>query len=111
MSAVTGEIHQYLQTQWAAALKRVLVSMTSEAFDIQEQKEPERTGEGWTWYSQTLNVSQSATIWVGAANETWTALGKSMLMALGLEEPSDADIESTCTDIVAQSNGALAQEL
>jgi flagellar motor switch protein FliN/FliY len=116
MSVVLDNIRELVRDQWVTALKSALMSMTSGAFEITlpegpHSAGPEKQEQGWFWYSQVLSISPASTIWVGAANGTWTTLGKSLLMSHGLEEASPQDIQSSCADIVAQSNGALAHGL
>lgn len=117
MSAVFAEIPaELVRDQWITALQKVLASMTSETFEIAVSEKPSSPGpqsqdKSWLWYSQVLSLSLTSTIWVGATIETWATLGKSLLTTLGLEEANSDDIQSTCTDIIAKSNGVLAQKL
>jgi flagellar motor switch protein FliN/FliY len=116
MSAVSADVRERVGNQWLTALKKVLTSMMSENFEVAvlgrpSSRGPEKTDESWSWYSQVLSIAPASTIWVGAPDETWASLGKSLLTSLGIEDANSEDIQSTCTDIVAQSNAVLAQEL
>ena len=116
MSAGSSKIQELVQDQWVSALKKVLASMTPEAFEITLTERgtldaPDGLDESWSWYSQALSLSSESTIWAGAANEDWTALGSPLLTTAGLDEIGPAEIQSICTDIFTKSNEFLAQEL
>ena len=67
--------------------------------------------QGFAWWGQKLSILQQPSFWIGAPAQSWAALGRLALSALGVEEPSDADLASTCRDLMAQTSAVVASEL
>jgi len=116
MSSTPFEMRELLRRQWGSALKKVLMTMTGEIPDVSMREGntsscAKDSNQAWSWYSQDLSFAPPSTVRLGATTDTWTRLGASLLKSLGLEDVSEKDIESTCTDVVAQSNSIVAGEL
>jgi len=97
---------------WADALVSVLQSMTGDRPKI-ELRASTATGseEGFAWWGQRQSILEQPSFWIGAPAESWTALGRMVLSALGVDDPAESDIEATCRDVMAQTSAMVAGEL
>jgi flagellar motor switch protein FliN/FliY len=74
--------------------------------------EPAAAGEtGLRWWAQSFNLHSSHCVWMGAEESARREIGRQALIAAGIDEPEDADIESTFREIVIQSMSGLAARL
>jgi flagellar motor switch protein FliN/FliY len=62
------------------------------------------------WWEQGLSCGPGATLWAGAARESWHALGSKVLLAAGIETTDD-DARSTYQEVLTQALSALADSL
>jgi flagellar motor switch protein FliN/FliY len=116
MSMTQSEIGAMLATQWVAAFKEVLTTMTAQEHPVTSEapgvpEALEATDEPWAWWSQELNVLPGPAMWIGASNKTWNDFGGAVLAALGVEDADSHDSQSTLRDVVTQSTSALVQQL
>jgi len=97
---------------WAKSVVSVLESMTAQRPTI-EVREATFTGweEGFAWWGQKLSILEQPSFWIGASAKSWADLGRLILSALGVEDPSDGDIEATCRDVMAQTSAMVADQL
>ncbi len=97
---------------WADSLATVLESMTVQRPKIEARAAASGAlDQGFAWWGQKLSILQQPSFWIGAPAQSWAALGRLALSALGVEEPSDADLASTCRDLMAQTSAVVASEL
>jgi flagellar motor switch protein FliN/FliY len=98
---------------WGDALASVIESMTASRPTLTFRPFAGETpaSENRRWWGQKLSLVPQPFLWVGAADESWTALGKLTLVALGVDDPSENDVQATCRDLFAQAASALAQKL
>jgi flagellar motor switch protein FliN/FliY len=98
---------------WGGALASVIESMTASRPTLTFRPLAGETppSENRRWWGQKLSVVPQPFLWVGAADESWSALGKLTLAALGVDDPSENDVQATCRDLFAQAASALAQKL
>lgn len=106
------QIATLLVQSWADSVVAVLESMTAHRPKI-ELRESIATGqaEGTAWWAQRLSILDQPSFWIGAPAESWTALGRLVLSALGVDDPADSDVEATCRDVMAQTSAMVATEL
>jgi flagellar motor switch protein FliN/FliY len=101
-----------VMASWADSFATVLESMTAQRPKIESRAAASGASEeGFAWWGQKLSILQQPSFWIGAPAESWAALGRMALSALGVEEPSDADLVSTCRDLMAQTSAVVASQL
>jgi flagellar motor switch/type III secretory pathway protein FliN len=98
------------------ALQSVVESMTQERPEItwnvvENDALADPSTETWSWWSSTFSMLPETAIVVGAKPEAWSALGRSVLATLGVDQASVEDIQATCRDLVAQLASAVGQRL
>jgi flagellar motor switch protein FliN len=98
--------------KFTEALKSVLATMTGEAAQVSLDAATgaPQAPDGW-WWSLAFSPLPDAPLIVGGAAAAWSALGKAVLAALGIDSASDEDIEATCRDLLSQCGSTLAQWL
>jgi flagellar motor switch protein FliN/FliY len=107
-----AELAAETMSSWAGALVTVLESMTGNRPKTEFRAAQSSTlAEGIFWWGQSLSVLDQPSFWIGAPKESWDSLGRLTLSALGEENPSDADAEATCRDLMAQTSAVVAGEL
>jgi flagellar motor switch protein FliN/FliY len=67
--------------------------------------------EAFSWWGQSLSILGQPSFWVGAPEESWSAIGRLTLSAFGAEEPSRAAVEAKCHDLMAQTSAVIASDL
>ena len=106
------QIATQLMTAWLESLVTVLESMTGCPPKVESHASSSgEVGEGWSWWGESLSILEGCGFWIGAPAESWVALGRLTLSALGVDEASDSDIESTCRDLLAQTTCSVADRL
>jgi flagellar motor switch protein FliN/FliY len=108
------KFRRMVEEQWMASMRQVLRSMTPESCEIvlaAESTGEQAQEEVWSWYSQPMGNAPGGMIYAGATKESWSALGRLALASRDVEEATPEDIQTTCADIIAQSNRALARDL
>jgi flagellar motor switch protein FliN/FliY len=107
-----GQIATQTMDFWAESLAGVLESMTANRPNI-EVLASTSSGweEGFSWWGQRLSILEQPSFWIGAPAESWAALGRLTLSALGVDDPTDGDIEATCRDVMAQTSAMVASQL
>jgi flagellar motor switch protein FliN/FliY len=60
------------------------------------------------WYSIALNFTPDATVFIGAAEDTWVHIGKSTLLAAGVTDAGPDDARGAYLEIVTQATSGLA---
>ena len=102
---------RWLAEEWAAGLASSIELMT-EARPALSLGSPVPAGSLQAlWFSIPLSAAENAAVVVGAAEESWTSIGKSALHAAGVTEATPADMRSTYLEIVAQATSGLAQAI
>jgi flagellar motor switch protein FliN/FliY len=98
---------------WGDALASVIESMTASRPTLTFRPLAGETpvSDNRRWWGQKLSLVPQPFLWVGAADESWRALGKLTLAALGVDDPNENDVQATCRDLFAQAASALAQKL
>jgi len=97
---------------WLDCLGNVMESMTQSRAKVASQRSPSNhMQEGVSWWSQSLSLLEQPSFWIGAPAASWDALGRVTLSGLGVDEPSDSDLQATCRDLIAQTSASLASQL
>jgi flagellar motor switch protein FliN/FliY len=63
------------------------------------------------WWEQSINAAEGARFFVGAPEASWTALGRHILNAAGIEEADAAETRSTFLELAGQSLEGLANAI
>lgn len=103
---------QSLVKGWVETFRNVMETMADCKPDMQIQASlPADALAGMLWWKQPMDAAPNATIWVGVAAEAWTALGKRLLTAAGIESADEGDVKNTYVEVLQQSLNGLAQSL
>jgi flagellar motor switch protein FliN/FliY len=106
--AIAAEAMEY----WTQAFVEVLESMIQHRSQIVSHESPSGAlPDGVAWWGQGLSLLEEPCFWIGAPADSWTALGRLALSALGVEDASDPDILATCRDVMAQTSAVVATQL
>ena len=104
----------WLASEFAAQLARVLESMAGEApsvqFDPYVLPEAELVEQDFVWWEQPLNLSPDAVIWTGAGQQAWQGIGGRVLRAAGVEEDPETS-RSTYLEILTQVLSGLTASI
>ena len=112
MGADCARMAAQVMASWADSFAAVLESMTAQRpkIELRAAASSARQAE-WAWWGQKFSILEQPSLWIGAPAESWAALGRLALSALGVEEPSDADLVSTYRDLMAQTTAVVASQL
>lgn len=109
---IRAELAPQVMSSWADSLVTVLESTTGYRPKIALGASPSGTlDEKFFWWGQSLSILEQPSFWIGAPEESWSALGRLTLSALGADEPSNTDVEATCRDLMAQTSAMVASRL
>lgn len=101
-----------VMASWTDSLITVLESMTGYRPKVESHASlSSAVKEGLAWWGQSLSILKEPSFWIGAPAESWAALGRLTLSALGVTEATSNDIESTCRDLMAQTSSIVASQL
>ena len=105
---------RWLAESWSAHLAEVLETMTGERprhslADAGQQTAPPAGESGFHWWEQPLSSPPEATVWIGASEPAWSAIGERVLKAADIEEAEPSDSRQTYLEILQQSLSALSQ--
>jgi flagellar motor switch protein FliN/FliY len=67
--------------------------------------------DGYTWWRQSFSLAADAHVQVGAPEDSWSAIGNSILKAAGIDDGDLESIRSTFTEILSQTFGGAARTL
>jgi flagellar motor switch protein FliN/FliY len=109
----TGRVEQAqeLVEQWRRDFIGVMQAMGDFCPEMAVHFAPPTRGRDMLWWNQPLDVAPGTGIWVGAAEETWSVLGRRVLAAAGVETSSPAEIKDTYLEVLRQSLGVLARSV
>jgi flagellar motor switch protein FliN/FliY len=81
--------------------------------EIAEEGDPPAESEDPTrlWWAQAFNLHSTHCVWIGMAEPVRRRIGSDALVAAGIEEPEEADIQSTFEELLTQSMAGLAGKL
>jgi len=103
---------EQVMASWADSFATVLETMTEQRPKIESRAAASSAlDEGFEWWGQNLSILPQPSFWIGAPTESWSALGRMALSALGVDDPSDADLVSTYRDLMAQTSAVVASQL
>ncbi|MCZ2079210.1 MAG: flagellar motor switch protein FliN [Bryobacteraceae bacterium] len=103
----------WLVEEWISRFGQVLESMVGERPQLEwttaEAAAPE-TAPVLSW-EQSFTMGNGGSLWIAAAEQTWTEIGARALEAAGLQEASVDDRRGTYIEILGQTHSALSQTL
>jgi flagellar motor switch protein FliN/FliY len=103
---------QEAMDHWTHAFVDVLESMTQYRSQIVSHESPSSAlPQGSAWWAQGLSLLEEPCFWIGSPADSWTAIGRLALSALGVEDASDTDIQATCRDVMAQTSAIVATQI
>ncbi len=107
MSAGANSLAE-LVGNWCEGFGKVMEAMAD--LHVSTEVTPSLPGNesGMLWWKQSLDATPGATIWVGAAEETWEFYGQRLLAAAGIETFTREELQDTWLEVVRQSLGGLA---
>ncbi len=100
--------------EFSSRLTKSLQAMTGERPDVEvaDPVPPDSAAAGEIfWWEQPLTLAPLSTIWVGAPESSWMAVGTRALQSAGIEEVEAAEARSTYQEILQQTLSGLAQGL
>jgi flagellar motor switch protein FliN/FliY len=100
-----------LVEQWRRDFIGVMQAMGDLCPDMAVHFATPTCGRDMLWWNQPLDVATGTGIWVGAAEETWSALGQQVLAAAGVKTPDVAELKDTYLEVLRQSLGVLARSV
>jgi flagellar motor switch protein FliN/FliY len=107
----TGPLEQWLVGECASRLAQALEAMTVQTCQVVWLPDGTPPARPLAWWRQPLNLGPEAEIWVGAAEETWSAVGRKALQAAGIDDAEVSDLKSTYQEILTQALSATAQAI
>lgn len=109
MNTQTVEQAQELVEQWRGEFVGAMEAMGDFRPEMKVQFEPPTRGTNMLWWSQPMDLAPGAGIWIGTAEETWSALGGRILTAAGIDSSSPSETKDTYLEVLRQSLGGLAR--
>ncbi len=107
----------WLIEQWAAALSQALGSMMGSSPRVGVDPSAPESAQGRApaepvfWWEQPFTVSADCSVWIGAPEASWKAIGREVLKSAGIDDADDENIRSTYLEILSQSLSGLSQAL
>jgi flagellar motor switch protein FliN len=102
---------QALVEQWHGEFVGVMQAMGDFCPEMKVDFAPPPYDGNMLWWSQPLDLAEGAAIWIGTAEETWSALGLRILAAAGIESSGPQELKDTYLEVLRQSLGVLAREI
>lgn len=99
-----------LVEQWRDQFVEVMQAMGDFRPEMEVSSAPPTRGSGMLWWNQPFDLAPGAGIWIGAAEQTWSALGLRILAAAGVESSAAEELKDTYLEVLRQSLGVLARE-
>ena len=105
-----AEGSKWLLDNFVTALSQSIEAMTSERAEIRWLAAPSGEAEpGWMWWQQPITAGSSTTLWVGAPEAGWNAIGQHALAAAGIPDATTEDCAATWKEILGQALSSTAQ--
>lgn len=112
----------WLVREWTTRLAQTLESMaekrpgvewqpaTGSELELQTEALAARHGTV-LWWEQGFSAAPEAHFWVGAPESLWSAVGKGILSAAGIDEADAAETRNTWIELLSQSLESLANAM
>jgi flagellar motor switch protein FliN/FliY len=95
---------------WSAKLAGAIEAMTG---DLPPAVSKPTAGvefpPGLLWWQHPLSLGAPATVWIGALEPSWLAIGRHLLSSAGIETSEPADARNTFLEISSQAVSGLCQ--
>lgn len=109
MDAQLMQHAQALAEQWRGDFVGVMQAMGDFSPEMGVHLKPPARGGGMLWWNQPFDLAPGTGLWIGTAEETWSALGVRILAAAGVESSGPAELKDTYLEMLRQSLGVLAR--
>ena len=118
-----AEWSRWLVREWSARLAEILESMAGSRPRVEWKPVLTVSNPGAEaatlaaqhgevlWWEQTFNAASGARFWVGAPQTAWSALGRRVLSAAGIDDAEAAEARGTFLELVGQSLESLANAM
>lgn len=101
-----------LAVLWSGVAASALGALTGLNYELEPGgAEPIPPGATWATWEQPVSVAPGARLWIAAPPEVWRQLGKTVLLAAGLDDAEDTELRSTYVEAVQQTLSALGGAL
>lgn len=100
-----------LVEQWRGDFIGVTQAMGDFSPELVAHFEPPSPSDDMLWWNQPFDLAPAAGMWVGTPERTWSALGRRILAAAGVESSGPAELKDTYLEVLRQSFGVLARSL
>lgn len=111
---------RWLVKEWTTRLAEVLASIAGSRPQVNWTPSPPGSpaaaeaamlGSAVLWWEQSFSVAPGACFWVGAPEECWSSLGRTVLSAAGVDGAEAAEARGTFIELAGQSLEGLAAAL
>jgi flagellar motor switch protein FliN len=109
MNSQSLQVGRALVEQWCGEFVRVMQAMGDIQPTMETRSMPPARDSGMLWWNQPLDLAPGAEIWIGTAEETWSAFGRRILAAAGIEPSGPIELKETYLEVLRQSLGVLAR--
>lgn len=100
-----------LVEQWCGDFAGVMQAMGDFSPELALDFAPPAPNSNMLWWNQPMDLAKGAGIWIGAADETWSALGERILTAAGVESSAPSELKDTYLEVLQQSFGVVARAI
>ena len=105
-------IAEWLVERWTTRLGEILLTMGDLQASMQTEASDDSAIEnGLLWWEQPFSCTAESPMCIGAPEDSWTEIGKLVLVAAGVDDGPPSEWRSTYLEIVRQSVGSLAQDI
>jgi flagellar motor switch protein FliN/FliY len=99
---------EWLASEWMARFAEVMQTMTDATPQMHFTGIDELPQAELLWWKQLFSCSPQCPFWVGTREQNWAAIGQSVLLSAGVDNPPAAEIRGTWLGILRQTMGGLA---
>jgi flagellar motor switch protein FliN/FliY len=106
---VGGGAAAWVAETWSAKLASAIEAMTGDLPPATSKPAPAEAPGGLLWWHHPLSAAPNASLWIGAPEPSWLAIGKHLLSSAGIEASEPADAKNTFLEISSQAVSGLCQ--
>jgi flagellar motor switch protein FliN/FliY len=94
---------------WSAKLAGAIEAMTGDLPQAASKPAAGEAPSGTLWWQHPLSLSPQSTVWIGAPEPSWLAIGTNLLTSAGIEASEPADARNTFLEISSQAVSGFCQ--